>query len=196
MPLVRHLPVVLLLASIASACGDSPTGPTASARVEAVIQDSPSGTAVTGTLAGNIFASVGDGSRWVDVGSPNGITVPLQIVGRTTTVHGEASIAAGTYNRVRLVFQGVAARITRGSTVGDRTLTSDVNVTLGGSDERAEIIVSVDRFVIDADASAKRLIVFDLRSQQWLTAGAVQTGQVEDSALQAAISATTRRERR
>jgi len=189
--------IAIVLGLAATGCGDSPAGPSSGTRVEAVVQDSPAATPmVTGTLAGNVFASVGEGDRWTDVGSPNGITIPLQIAGRTTTVHGETSVPSSSYSRVRLVFQGVSARIARGSVVAGTTLASDTTIVLGGSDERVEMSVPVSTFTVAADARVRHVIVFDLRSQQWLTAAALQAGRVEDAALQAAVTATTRAENR
>lgn len=188
--------IVMLFAVSAAACGDSPTGPSAGTRVEAVIQDSPATLSVTGTLAGNVSASLWNGDRWMDMGSPNGITIPLQVAGRTTTVHGESSVPSSSYSRVRLVFQGVAARISRGSVVGGTTLASDTTIVLGGSDERVELSVPVSTFAVDANAPVRHVVVFDLRSQQWLTTSALQAGHVEDAALQAAVTATTRAENR
>ena len=189
--------IAIVLALSTAACGDSPAGPSSGTRVEAVVQDSSSATAtVTGTLAGNVFASVGEGDRWSDIGTPNGITIPLQMAGSTTTVHGEASVPSASYSRVRLVFQGVSARLARGSVVGGTTLASDATIALGGSDERVEMSVPVSTFSVEADAGVRRVIVFDLRSQQWLTAAALQAGRVEDAALQTAVTATTRAENR
>lgn len=194
---MRCLTLMAILAATCVGCGDSPTGPSAGTRVEARIQDSPSSSpTITGTLAGNFSASVWDGNRWIDLGSPNGITVALQSAGASTTVHGEQSVATGSYGRVRLVLQGVTARVARGSTIGGTTLTTDTTVTLGGSDQRVEISVSVDSFLVESDPSMRRAIVFDLRSNQWLTIAAVQTGQVDDASLQAAVTASTRAERR
>ena len=189
--------LIVLCALSVAACSESPSGPTSGTRVEAVIQDSPAQAAtVTGTVAGNISASLWNGDRWVDVGSPNGITFPLQIAGRTTTIHGEASVVSGSYSRVRLVFQGVAARVAMGSVVGGITVTSDRTIILGGSDERVEIDVPVSTFAVEADASVRRVVVFEVRSQQWLTVSAVQSGSVEDAALRAAVTASTRLENR
>ena len=189
--------IAVVLALLTAACGDSPAGPSSGTRVEAVVQDSPAATAtVTGTLAGNVSASVGEGDRWTPIGTPNGITIPLQMAGSTTTVHGEASVPSSSYSRVRLVFQGVSARLARGSVVGGTTLASDTTIILGGSDERVEISVPVSTFAVEANAGVRRVIVFDLRSQQWLTAAALQAGRVEDAALQAAVTATTRAENR
>ena len=179
------------------ACGDAATGPSSGTRVEAVVQDSPaSGAAATGTFTGNVHASVGTSDRWVDIGSPNGITIPLQSAGRITTVHGQASVASGSYTRVRLVFQGVTARLASGSNVGGTVLTSERTVILGGSDERVEISVPVSGFAIEASPAVRHVITFDLRSQQWLTAAAVQAGRVEDSAIQGAATASVRTENR
>ncbi len=151
---------------------------------------------MTGTLAGDVFASLWDGNGWVDVGSSNGITIPLQTSGRSTTVHGEASVPSGSYTRVRLVFRGVAARIARGSVIAGSTLANDTRVALGGTDERAEMIVPVGRFSVEADSNVRTVVAFDLHSQQWLTSTALQAGRVEDAALQGAVTANTRLESR
>jgi len=94
------------------------------------------------------------------------------------------------------VFQGVTARVARGSTIGGTTLANDATLTLGGSDQRVEMSASVDTFSVQSTAGIRRVIVFELRSQQWLTAAAVQAGVVEDGALQSTIAATTRTEPR
>ncbi len=188
---------VVIAALLTTACSDSPTGPSSETHVEAVVQDSPgTNPTVTGTLAGNVFASMWDGDRWNDLGSPNGITIPLQITGRSTTVHGEASVASFSYDRVRLVMQGVTARIARGSIIDGTTLTADVSIILGGSDQRAELSLPVATFSVQPDSSVRRVIVFELRSQRWLTARALQSGRVEDAELQAAVTASTRAESR
>lgn len=188
--------LMLLGGSVLASCGE-PTA-TASGRAEALIQDSPSGVAtVTGTVQGNIFASLSaDGIVWADLGSPNGITVTLQTVGTSTTVHGEQDAPARSYNRVRLVFNGVTVRLLSGSTIGGITLTNDATLTLGGSDARVEVVVAVPAFTVDTDPSVQRTVVFELRSQLWLTAAALQAGQVDDAALQAAITASTREDPR
>jgi len=194
---MRPSSTIVCVALITAGCGDSPVGPTSGTRIDAIVQDQPVGGAtVSGTLAGNVHASLWDGSRWVDLGSPNGITIPLQVAGRTTTIHGEASAPAVTYNRVRIVFQGVTARLARGSIVGSTTIDSDTSVALGGSDQRAELIVSVSSFAVDATPGVRRVVTFELRSQQWLTPATVQSGRIEDAALEAAVTASTRLESR
>ena len=184
---MRHVAIAsIVFTLVASACDDSPTGPTTSGRVEAVIQDSLTGNlTVPGTLAGDVFASLWNGTRWVDMGSPNGITIPLQLPGRTTTIHGEVDAPIDSYNRVRMVFQGVTAR-----------LADDVSLPLGGSDHRVEFSVPVDSFLVQSDESLKRVIVFELQSHRWLTLSTLQSGGVEDAPLQAAVTASIRLENR
>ena len=179
---------VILIAC--AACSDSPTGPIAQTRVEAHVQDSPGPGTVAGTFAGNFSASVWDGDEWVALGSPNGITVALQS-GALTTVHGEQSVPAGSYSRVRLVLQDVTARVASGSSIGGTTLTSDRTITLGGSNQRVDLAISVSSFDVGDDPAIRRRIVFDLRSAQWLTSNVVQSGVVDDAALQSAVTAST-----
>jgi len=185
-----------LLCLAALACTD--TTVTGMGRAEAVIQDTPGTSPATGSsLAGNSSAAVSaDGVTWVNLGSPNGITVALQEAGTTTTVHGETGAPAGDYSRVRLVFSGVEARLLAGAVIGGVTLTSNVDLTLGGADQEVVLTVSVPEFTIEDDPAVRRTIVFDLRSHLWLTSQALQAGTVEDAAIQGAIQASTRLENR
>jgi hypothetical protein len=85
----------------------------------------------------------------------------------------------------------VTARLASGSVVSGTTLVSDANVVLGGADQRAEITAPIS-ITIDANTLVRHTVIFDLRSQLWLTLGAVQAGRVEDAPLQAAITASAR----
>lgn len=183
----------LFLGAALIGCSDNPTE-TGLGRAEGLIEDPPAGTpTMTGSLAGNVHVSVSaDGLVWVDLGSPNGITVPLQLAASSTSVHGEVDTPTGSYSRVRLVFEGVTARVLSGSTIGGTTFSADANVTLGGSDGRVEVIIPVPSFTVEADAEVQRTVVFELRSALWLTLAAVQAGTVLDAALQGAILASTR----
>ena len=194
---MSRLPALIMLGgAFLLSCGE-PTA-TGSGRAEALIQDVPSGPAsLAGTVQGNIFASLSaDGDVWADLGSPNGITINLQTVGSSTTVHGEEDAPTGSYDRVRLVFSGVTVRVLSGSVVGGTTLTSDVVLTLGGGDNLVEVVVDVPEFRVDASTTVQRTIVFDLRSSLWLTAAALQAGTIADASLQAAITASTREDPR
>jgi hypothetical protein len=200
---MRMIALVAVIAVASTACDDSPTGPTAQTPIDVRVRDTTDaklGSPVPappfmGTLSGNFAASIWDGSRWVTLGSPNGITVELRTFaaapGSTRTVHGEQGAPAGSYDRARLVLQGVTATIARGSVIGATTLTSDTTIRLGGSDQQVALSVPLSRFSLEDDPSVTRIVIFDLHSPQWLTSSAVQSGQVEDAALQAAVSAST-----
>jgi len=202
---MRIVAVVAVIVVASTACDESsttPTTPTTRALVDARVVDSKNFKLgvpipvpiVKGTLSGNFDASIWDGSRWVSLGSPNGITVPLQIysaIATPVTVHGEQSAPAGSYDRVKLVLQGVTATIERGSSFGGTTFSSDTTFRLGGSDQHVELPVTVSRFSLEESPSVKRVIVFELSSERWLTSSVAQSGQVEDAALQAAISVRT-----
>ena len=199
---MRLIILISTLALASTACegdGAATIGPGSGTgtRVEALIVDGTASVqSLTGTLSGNVFASVGNATRWIDLGSPNGITVPLQSQATSTTVHGEQSVPSGTFTRVRLVLQGVTARITRGSLIGGVPLAADTTLTLGGNDAQAELTATVLPFTGEDSTTTKRVVIFDLRSETWLTPAAIQSGRVEDAALQAALIARTQSELR
>ena len=90
----------------------------------------------------------------------------------------------------------MTARIARGSIIEGTALTADASIVMGGSDQRAELSVPVSTFSVEPDSSIRRVMVFELRSQRWLTARALQSGRVEDAELQAAVAPPTRTESR
>lgn len=159
----------------------------------------------TGTLSGDFAASIWNGSQWVSLGTANRMTVGLQLKvfsgapspPAPTTVHGDQRAPSGSYDRVRLVLQGVTATVARGSgfPIGGGTLDSDATVRLGGSDHYVELPVTVTPFAVEDDPFMRRVIVFQLNSARWLTLSVAESGQVEDAALQEAVSASTSLER-
>ena len=198
---MRIVVLVAVIAAALTACDDSPTAPTAQTTIDVRVGDLYNfklGTpvpvpTVTGTLSGNFAASIWDGSRWVSLGKANAIVVGLHLyyTFAPTSVHGEQHAPPGSYDRVRLTLQGVTANIARGSGFGGITLGSDAAIRLGGSDHFVELLVPVTRFSLGDDSSVIRVIVLQVNSQQWLTRSVAESGQVEDAALQAAISAST-----
>lgn len=189
--------IPLLACALAiTACDGKDLNASNSGRVDALVHASSTATTVNGAITGNVFASLWDGARWIDLGSPNGITIPLQFVTRATTVHGEQSVPTGDYERFRLVFRDATVRVVAGSTIGGSRVPNDTTLTFGGSDGRVELVVNGNSFEVERDANVRWSIVFDLRSQQWLTPGALQTGRIEDAALQAAVRVSMRREAR
>ena len=86
--------------------------------VNAFVHDTPGGSgAFMGTASGDFHVSIRlSGGPWVEVGSPNGITVALQSA-TPTTVHGSTSVPIGTYDRVRLTLSRVTFRVDAGGTI-------------------------------------------------------------------------------
>lgn len=188
----------------AAACGDdNGTGPELG-RAEAYVADDPTTAslarvgaapsfgsaapaAFSGSIAGDVQVAISaDGQTWVDLGSPNGITLQLQTAGTGSTVHGEVDVPVGTYARVRLTFTGAEARLSAGSTFGAFTLTTQVDVTMGGSDGEVVIEQTVTPFTITAEGRA--VITVDLNAEAWLTDQSVTAQSVTDAAIQGAIS--------
>ena len=190
----RYTHILLLLGTaVLVACGDS-SGPGALGRAQGVIND-PATAAFSGTVSGNIQVSISsDGSSWVDLGSLNGITIVLQSNADTTSVHGEISVPVGSYSRVRLTFSNVPADLDAGSVIGNTTLTNNQTVDLGGSDQQAEVIKSLN-FSVPEDETVRTSLQFRLNSASWLTETALAAGFVEDDAL-ASITISSRSEPR
>ena len=204
---MRVVTFLAVIAVVFTACGgSSPAAPLAQTAIDVRVGDLYNfklGTpvpvpTVTGTLSGNFAASVWDGSQWVSLGNANQITVGLHlyISFARRSVHGEQHAPPGPYDRVRLTLQGVTANIASGSGFGGITLSSDTTFRLGGSDHSAELVVPVTRFSLGDDPSVIRVIDLQLNSDRWLTRSVAESGQVEDEALQAAISASTSLESR
>lgn len=182
MYLQRHTHTFLLLGTAALvACGDS-VGPGTLGRAQGVITD-PATAGFSGTVSGNIQVSISsDGSTWVDLGSLNGITIMLQSNADTTNVHGEVSAPAGSYSQVRLTFSNVSAVLDAGSVIGNTTLANTQTVALGGTDQQAEVIKSLNFSVTD-NATVRTSLQYRLNSGSWLTEAALAAGFVEDDAL-------------
>lgn len=189
-------------ALLGAGCGDGTEG-----RIEALVLDDPqtqlapaamsqqaspadqsAPDGFSGTLAGEVQVAISaDGSTWVDLGSPKGITVNLQGTDGAT-VHGRVDAPVGIYNRVRLTFRNVEARLSAGSAWGGFTLTTQVNVILGGSDRQVVVEKSVSPFEVRAGATS--LIRFDLNAESWIGIEAVQAQAVADANVQAAVAAS------
>jgi hypothetical protein len=206
-----HWLVVALLVMVLIVIGcENSVGPGAEGQAQGVVRDRPqqtsakvsgtgaagSATAFTGDLTGNMFVSFSaDGDTWVDLGSPNGITVKLQSTTDSTNVHGEQDVEAASYTRVRLVMQNAQATLKAGSTIGSLTLTSDTVVKVGGSDQQVVIERTVS-FQVSSDTDVRTATVFELNAEQWMTEQAVQAGVAEDAAIQQATTVAVRSEAR
>lgn len=173
----------------AVACGDDGVlDPSDDGRVEAEIHDSPDGAGrYSGTAAGDYSVSIRTTSgTWVDLGSPNGITVALQSA-TSTTVHGEQSAPEGRYDRVRLTLSNVTISVAAGGEVGGTVLINDRSTVLAG-DGPLVLEVAVPTFEVDESEDAP-MITFDLNSETWLTGQAFNLGVVAGSTVQGKVTA-------
>ncbi|HEX9582123.1 MAG TPA: DUF4382 domain-containing protein [Gemmatimonadales bacterium] len=208
---MRKFPFLAFIAAVgvaAPACSDDTNAP-GTGRMQAIVRDDPGTTtaappeaaahgapsspaAFAGDINGNVQVAISvDGATWVDLGSLNGITIDLQSTGDSTNVHGEVSVPAGTYTRVRLTFQGAQARLQAGSSFGGITLNAQVNVTMGGTDQSLVVTKTVPAFVVEADAQMVTTAYLELNAEQWLTEDSVQAQVVEDAAVQTSMAART-----
>ena len=171
------------------ACGDDALGPDV-AQSEAFVFDDPAvgGASYSGTAAGNFQASLSaDGQTWIDLGSLNGITVSLQVSPDEATVHGAQAIPEGTFTRVRLVLQDVEVTVSAGSTVGGVMFPQEMKADLASG-----VPLSIERVVPEFSVmdGERAEIRFDLNSESWLTANAVQNGLVPTADVEAAATAS------
>lgn len=198
------LPGVLLIFGLAG-CGDDSTGPE-TGRAEAFVGDDPGSAATmallagepadgssgasltfTGTAAGDFQASVSaDGNTWIDLGSPNGITVQLQSSGKGTTVHGAQTVPAATYARARLILRDVEITVNAGSQVDGVTLETDAKLDLALDEE---LVLEREVGPVTATVDSGIEVLFDLNAEAWLTAEAVTTGTLSESQVAASVTA-------
>ncbi len=182
---LRPIRYTLFGAAVAfAACGDDPLDPNVTGLVDAVASDSPAGAAeFSGTAAGNFQASIrSTGDEWVDVGTPNGITVALQST-TPTSVHGSTSVAAGTYNRVCLTLSGVTFTVT----TGGGGLNTGSAVAAGSADLALE--VSVPELTVSISGGTAS-VSFDLSVEDWLTDAMLTAQVVADGDLTGQLTAT------
>lgn len=197
----RSLAIALLVA--VAACDESdPMSPGGDAEgdVAAVIVDDPASAAptivgarasaatvrpFTGTTSGEFRVEIStDGSTWVSLGSVNQLSVDLQSTD-PTMIHASQTVAAGTYTRARLVFEGASTTISAGSTIGTLTLAADAVITIAGGGE-----VTVERTIqltVSEDSSSR--LIFDLNSESWLSETNVLAGAVTESEVSSSIAA-------
>lgn len=192
-----------------SGCGDDGTSPEGEGFAQAIVSDNPNSTTpqaypalhiagssgssqYTGTISGNFSVAVSaDGTVWHNLGSPNGITVQAQSTTNTTNVHGEVTIPAGTYARVRLTMSNARATVDAGGQIGGITLDADIEVTVAAGGE-VVIEKQVQPFTVSGDASVRTEILFDLNSELWLTEQNAQDGDASGEEVDSATESRTR----
>lgn len=198
---LRHATVILALPAVLAACDDEdPTGPddgTARGTVSAAIEDEGAAaqaasaaavqSAVSGSMSGTARAFIySDADGWTSVGTRSGATLELQ-GSDTATVATNDQVEAGTYTRVRLVLDGFDAEVDAGVVVGGVALDTEVVVEMGGADGQVEIVKDVAPFQVTTDGTLH--IRFDLNSETWLDAQAVESEIAADADIEAATTA-------
>ncbi len=167
-------------------CGGDGIDPDVTGIVDVVVHDNTGTGDFTGTAAGNIHASIrSTGGTWVDVGTPNGITIALESTAPTsTTVHGPTSVPAATYDRVRLTFSGVTFTITDVGT----TFANTGSAELAGT---ADLVleVSVPDFVVST-AAGQASVSFDLNVEDWFSDAMLTAQEIADGDLTDQLTAT------
>lgn len=197
-----------VLALGATACSNSSSGPQMG-QASASVQDNPQTTTpdrrtsglhalaatsgsggFSGTLTGNAKVQIQTSSgTWIDLGSLSQADVHLQDASGETVVSQSTTVQAGTYVAVRLVLTNVHAHLNAGGTVGGSTLSSNADLTVGGSDDQVTITKQVN---VQVNGSAATRVVFDLNTEQWFDSSNMQSGVVADSRVQSAVEAATR----
>ncbi len=183
-----YFPILSLVAAsiLLSGCSDNGLEPDVAGLVDARVRDSAA-LAFTGTAAGDMSVAIrSTGGTWVELGSPNGITVPLQqTVG--VSVHGTQSAPSGSYDRVRLTMgSGIDVKVDAGSEIGQTTLESDASATVATDDDLV-IEITVAAFTVSETGTVT--VAFELNSEQWLTIASLDAGVVTDAAVSAAVTA-------
>ncbi len=197
---ISRFALALAIPFALAACDDDGTGPTASGTVTARVSDGAgsSGSAMqsgperaaegsfAGEASGNASVQIFSETRgWVDLGSASEVDIEMQS-SNETTVHNEASVAADSYTRVRLVLEGGSALIEAGADLGTLVLSADVTMTMGGSDGNVTIEKEVTPFMVNA--SSNTTIEFDLNSETWVNEANAQAQSATDAEIQSAAT--------
>lgn len=190
------------LTFLAAGCGEDDATGTQQGQVTATVSDDPSSGVVATSrssdpanqsllaFSGSMTADArvqmsADGSTWVDLDSPRNVDLSLQSSGSATTVHSSADLSTGTYAHIRLVLSNADATVASGSTIGNTTLSADVQVSIGSG---GQVIIEKQVEPITVSADSETTLVFDLNSEVWVTEDNVQAQAVSESEIASATS--------
>lgn len=183
---------------VIAACSDDdgPTGVSAQATVAtAVATDNPSSTSsagsggsgsstYSGTLTGTVETQISvDGQSWVSLGQPRAVSLSLQSTTNSAQLAANATVPAGAYAYVRLVFNsGAQAQVT--GTIGGATASGTV-IALGSG----QVVIQKKIQPVTISAGATVRVVWDLNSELWVTSSTIQSRTAGSAAIQAAAYA-------
>jgi hypothetical protein len=193
--------VAATLLSMGLAACDGATGPSAEARVDAVVHgDAParsqdaSGTggeesgSVTGTLEvrARVFVQ-SEGGAWSEL---TGRHAARQTVGLSSASEGRllvsGRVAADRYTKVRVVFEDVRASVTGGLELGAGLLQGEIRVSSQGG-------TTVEREVrFEATSGGAAQLVIDLNAQAWLRRADASSRAVAEATFSSAVEVRVR----
>ena len=184
---VGHTFLWAVIAFVATGC-DDPLDPELGL-VNAFVHDTPVGMGTfTGTASGDMHVSLrSTGGAWVDVGSPNGITMLLQNA-TSTTVHGSTSVPAGSYDRLRLTLSSVTFAVDAGGTIESTVLGANASAVAAGAAPLA-LEISVPPFPASTNGGTA-LVSFDLNVENWIDLQSLNDGVIADGRVAGQLTAS------
>lgn len=126
-------------------------------------------------------------SGWVEI--TNGVAGQGTV---DASGHGQAlafassRLEAGSYNRVRVVFEDVEANLSTGIQIGTGLLTGSVSVNLEGD---GQVVVEREVTVTATDGATSQVLI-NLNSGAWLSTTNVATRTVNEAAFRTAVQVT------
>lgn len=131
-----------------------------------------------------------DAGSWLEITPRSAQGATVDASGRSASeVFASGRVDAGSYNRVRVVFERVEADVTGGITIGTGLLTGRIQVDLGGGGE-AVVERNVD-VTVESGSSATLLV--DLNSDAWLSSASSRTRTVSRANFESAVRVTAQR---
>jgi hypothetical protein len=129
------------------------------------------------------IAILRNGSGWVVMGPASPVTTPLQSEPEAAAFQGRGGMPVGTYTRARLTLSGARADLLAGSHIGGEQVARDTVIRVGQG-EAFVIEKDIAQFTLTSRTRVR--LLFDLNAQEWLDAGSLRDGAVDDEKVRAA----------
>lgn len=192
-------------ALLATGCGES-AGPVETGRVDIVLNDDP-GSSIAfglhapfrfahhknfgddyfhGTLTGTVQLQLStDGVIYHDLGAFAEVAVSLQDEDAVTRLADRSRVPEGSYQRLRLVLTGAAARIDEGAQVGGLDLESPALVAIDdGEVAIIDLELSTPLIVL---AGVPATLILDWNAEEWVTEDHILEGRVASDLVRQAV---------